>query len=136
MRLTVKLVTLPSNFVQSMKLNINVVGKKRKDEQDRRTCIWPDVEVFDSSPTIHRFALDYPIGIVVGHSIRLHQLREVLCLSTSTIHHPLTLDFFHFEKIRHEDSDTECSMFRPYDISSLYRVFAFVPGIFLESGRV
>ena len=30
MCLTVKLVTLPSNFVQSMKLNIDVVGKKRK----------------------------------------------------------------------------------------------------------
>ena len=136
MHLTVKLATVPSNFVQSMKLNINVVGKIGKVEQDRHTCIWPDIEVLDSSPTIQRFIVDYPIEIVVGHSICPHQLREVLCLSTSTIHHPLTLDFFHFEKIRHEDSDTECSMFRPYDINSLYRVFAFVPGIFLESGRV
>ena len=75
MCLTVKLGTVPINFVQSMKLNINVVGKKIKVEQDRRTCIWPDVEVFDSSPTIHRFALDYPIGIVGGHPIHLHQLR-------------------------------------------------------------
>ena len=37
--LMVKLVTVPINFVQSMKLNIDMVGKKRKDEQDRRTCI-------------------------------------------------------------------------------------------------
>ena len=87
MRLTVKLITVPINFVQSMKLNINVVGKKRKVEQDRRTCIWPDVEVLDSSPTIHRFALDYPIGIVGGHPIHLHQLQEVLHLPT----HPLLL---------------------------------------------
>ena len=75
MRLTVKLVTLPSNFVQSMKLNIDVVRKERKDEQDRRTCIWPDIEVLDSSPTIHHFTLDYPIGIVCAHPIHLHQLR-------------------------------------------------------------
>ena len=39
MRLTVKLGTVPINFVQSMKLNINVVRKERKVEQDRRTCI-------------------------------------------------------------------------------------------------
>ena len=83
----VKLGTVPINFLQSMKLNINVVGKKIKVEQDRRTCIWPDVEVFDSSPTIHRFALDYPIGIVGGHPIHLHQLQEVLHLPT----HPLLL---------------------------------------------
>ena len=39
MRLTVKLGTVPSSFVQSMKLNIDVVGKEIKVEQDRRTCI-------------------------------------------------------------------------------------------------
>ena len=39
MCLTVKLGTVPINFVQSMKLNINVVRKERKDEQDGRTCI-------------------------------------------------------------------------------------------------
>ena len=39
MHLIVKLGTVPSNFVQSMKLNVDGVGKKRKVEQDRRTCI-------------------------------------------------------------------------------------------------
>ena len=72
MRLTVKLVTLPNNFVQSMKLNVDVVGKKRRDEQDRRTCIWPDVEVLDSAPTIQCFTLGDPIAIVGGHPIHLH----------------------------------------------------------------
>ena len=85
---TVKLGTVPSNFVQSMKLNIDVVGKIGNVEQDRGTCIWPDIEVLDSSPTIRYFTLDYLIGIVVGHSIRPHQLREVLYLST--IHYPLS----------------------------------------------
>ena len=75
MHLTVKLITVPINSVQSMKLNINVVGKKRKVEQDRGTCIWPDIEVLDSSPTIRRFTLDYPIAIGGGHPIHLHQLR-------------------------------------------------------------
>ena len=73
-----KLGTVPSNFVQSMKLNIDVVGKIGKVEQDRGTYICPDIEVLDSSPTIRYFTLDYPIAIVVGHSIRPHQLREVL----------------------------------------------------------
>ena len=82
MHLTVKLGTVPINFEQSMKLNINVVGKKRYVEQDRRTCIWPDIEVLDSSPTIHHFTLDYPTAIVGGHPIHLHQLREVLRLPT------------------------------------------------------
>ena len=68
-----------------MKLNIDVVGKKRRDEQGRRTCIWPDIEVLDSSPTIHRFTLDYPIAIVVGHFARLHQLRDVLRLPTHAL---------------------------------------------------
>ena len=75
MHLTVKLGTVPINFVQSMRLNIDVVGKKRKVEQDRRTCIWPDIEVLDSFPTIHHFTLDYPTAIVDGHPIHLHQLR-------------------------------------------------------------
>ena len=87
MHLTVKLITVPINSVQSMKLNINVVGKKRKVEQDRGTCIWPDIEVLDSSPTIHRFTLDYPIPTVGVHPIHLPQLREVLHLPT----HPLLL---------------------------------------------
>ena len=39
MCLMVKLGTVPSNFVKSMKLNVDVIGKKRKVEQDRRTCI-------------------------------------------------------------------------------------------------
>ena len=82
MYLMVNLGTVPNNFVKSMKLNIDVVRKKRRDEQDRRTCIWPDVEVLDSSPTIHHFTLDYPTAIVGGHPIRLHQLREVLHLPT------------------------------------------------------
>ena len=87
MCLTVKLSTVPSNFVQGMKLNIDVVRKERKVEQDRRTCIWPNIEVLDSSPTIRRFTLDYPTAIVGGHSIHFHQLREVLRLPT----HPLLL---------------------------------------------
>ena len=82
MRLTVKLSTVPSNFVQSMRLNVDVVGKKRKVEQDRRTCIWPDIEMLDSSPTIHHFTLDYPTAIVGGHPIHLHDLQEVLRLPT------------------------------------------------------
>ena len=68
----VNLGTVPSNFVQNMKLNIGVVGKERKDEQDRRTCIWPDIEVLDFSPNIHHFTLDYPTAIVGGHPIHLH----------------------------------------------------------------
>ena len=43
--------------------------------------------MLDSSPTIHHFTLDYPIGIVGVHPIHLHQLREVLHLPT----HPLLL---------------------------------------------
>ena len=82
MYLMVNLGTVPNNFVQSMKLNVDVVGKKRKDEQDRRTCLWPNFEMLDSSPTIHHFTLDYPTAIVGGHPIRLHQLREVLHLPT------------------------------------------------------
>ena len=46
--------------------------KKRKVEQDRRTCIWPDVEVLESFPTIHHFTLDYPTAIVVGQPIHRH----------------------------------------------------------------
>ena len=80
MYLMVNLGTVPINFVQSMKLNVDVVGKKRKVEQDRRTCIWPNIEVLDSSPTIYHFTLDYPIGIVGSHPIHLHQLRQVLRL--------------------------------------------------------
>ena len=72
MHLTVKLATVPSNFIQSMKLNIDVGEKIRKVEQDRRTCIWPDIEMLDSSPTIHHFTLDYPTAIVGGHPIHLH----------------------------------------------------------------
>ena len=87
MYLMVNLGTVPSNFVKSMKLNVDVVRKERKVEQDRRTCIWPDVEVLDSSLTIHHFTLDYPTAIVGGHPIHLHQLREVLRLPT----HPLLL---------------------------------------------
>ena len=87
MCLMVNLGTVHSNFVKSMKLNVDVVRKERKDEQDRRTCIWPDIEVLDSSPTIHRFTLDYPIPTVGVHPIHLHQLREVLRLPT----HPLLL---------------------------------------------
>ena len=63
-------------------------GKRgREVEQDRGTCIWPNIEVLKSSTTIHRFILDYPTAIVGGHPIHLHQLREVLHLSI----HPLLL---------------------------------------------
>ena len=72
MCLMVKLGTVPSNFVKSMKLNVDVIGKKRKVEQDRRTCIWPDVEVLDSAPTIQCFTLGDPIAIVGSHPIHLH----------------------------------------------------------------
>ena len=114
----VNLGTVHSNFVKSMKLNIDVVRKERKDEQDRRTCIWPNIEVLDSFPTIHRFTLDYPIGIVGGHPI------SPSTTGGSATTHPSTLTFnlFHFEKIRHEDPNTECNMFRLYDINSLYYV--------------
>ena len=92
MCLMVNLGTVHSNFVKSMKLNVDVVRKERKDWQDSRTCIWPDIEVLDSSPTIRRFTLDYPIPIVCVHPIYLHQLREVLRLPT----HPLLLNLFRF----------------------------------------
>ena len=72
MHLTVKLGTAPSYFVQSMKFNIDVVRKERKVEQDRRTCIWPNIELLEFSPTIHRFILGYPTAIVGGHPIHLH----------------------------------------------------------------
>ena len=132
MHLMVKLGTVPINFVQSMRLNIDVVGKKRKVEQDRRTCIWPDIEVLDSSPTIHHFTLDYPTAIVGGHPI------SPSTTGGSATTHPSTLTFnlFHFEKIRREDFNIEYSAFRLYDSHSLYRVLAFVLGIFLESGWV
>ena len=70
----VKLVTVPINFIQSMRLNIDVVEKIRNVEQDRHTCIWPDVEVLDSAPTIQCFTLGDPIAIVGSHPIHLHQL--------------------------------------------------------------
>ena len=126
----VKLGTVPSNFVQSMKLNVDVIGKERKVEQDRRTCIWPNIEVLDSFPTIHRFTLDYPIGIVGGHPI------SPSTTGGSATTHPSTLTFnlFHFDKIRCEDSNIEYSAFILYNFHSLYRVLAFIPGIFLESG--
>ena len=115
-----------------MKLNIDVVVKKRNVEQDRRTCIWPNIEVLDSFPTIHRFTLDYPIGIVGGHPI------SPSTTGGSATTHPSTLTFnlFHFEKIRREDFNIEYSAFRLYDSHSLYRVLDFVLGIFLESGWV
>ena len=72
MHLTVKLGTVPRNFIQSMRLNIDVVEKIRKVEQDRHTCIWPDVEVLDSAPTIQCFTLGDPIAIVGSHPIHLH----------------------------------------------------------------
>ena len=68
----VKLVTVPINFVRSMKLNIDVVGKEIKVEQDRRTCIWPNIEVLDSAPMIQCFTLGDLIVIVGGHPIHLH----------------------------------------------------------------
>ena len=68
----VKLGTVPINFVQSMKLNIDVVVKKRYVEQDRRTCIWPNIEVLDSAPMIPCFTLGDLIAIVGGHPIHLH----------------------------------------------------------------
>ena len=40
MYLTVKLGTVPINFVQSMRLNIDMVEKIRKVEQDRRTHLY------------------------------------------------------------------------------------------------
>ena len=115
-----------------MKLNVDVVGKKRKVEQDRRTCIWPDVEVLDSSPTIHHFTLDYPTAIVGGHPI------SPSTTGGSATTHPSTLTFnlFHFEKIRREDSNIEYCAFILYNFYSLYRILAFIPGIFLESGWV
>ena len=67
-----KLGTVPSNFVQSMKLNIDVVVKKRNVEQDRRTCIWPNIEVLDSAPMIQCFTLGDLIAIVGDHPIHLH----------------------------------------------------------------
>ena len=128
----VNLGTVPSNFVKSMKLNVDVVRKERKVEQDRRTCIWPNIEVLDSFPTIHRFTLDYPIGIVGGHPI------SPSTTGGSATTHPSTLTFnlFHFEKIRREDFNIEYSAFRLYDFHSLYHVLDFVLGIFLESGWV
>ena len=107
----VNLGTVPSNFVKSMKLNVDVVRKERKVEQDRRTCIWPNIEVLDSFPTIHRFTLDYPIGIVGGHPI------SPSTTGGSATTHPSTLTFnlFHFEKIIREDFNIEYSAFRLYD---------------------
>ena len=83
MHLMVKLGTVPINFVQSMRLNIDVVEKIRKVEQDRRTHLYgPTLKCLSLPPTIQYFTLDYPIEIVVGYPIRLHQLREALCIST------------------------------------------------------
>ena len=59
-----------------------MVGRVRKDEQDGRTCIWPNIEVLDSSPTIQCFTLGDPIAIVGGHPIHLHDLQEVVRLPT------------------------------------------------------
>ena len=80
-----------------------------------------------SSPTIQCFTLDYPIAIVVGYPIRLHQLREVRAYPLST----LTLDLFCFEKTRREDYSIEYKAFMLHNVPSLYRVLAFVLGIFL-----
>ena len=88
--------------------------------------------MLESPPTIQYFTLDYPIGIIVGYPIRLHQLREVRAYPLST----LTLDLFCFEKTRREDYSIECKAFMLYNAPSLYRVLAFVLGIFLESGLI
>ena len=72
MHLTVNLGMVPINFIQSMRLNIDVVEKIRNVEHDRHTCIWPDVEVLDSAPTIQCFTLGDQIAIVGSHPIHLH----------------------------------------------------------------
>ena len=51
MRLTVKLGTVPINFVRSMRLKIDVVEKIRKVEQDRRTHVYsPTSKCLDFPP--------------------------------------------------------------------------------------
>ena len=56
MRLTVKLVMVPRNFVQSMRLNIDVVEKIRKVEQVRRTHVY--------SPTLKNLGLPPPSNVL------------------------------------------------------------------------
>ena len=56
MHLTVKLGTVPINFVQSMRLNIDVVQKIRKVEQDRRTHLY--------SPTLKCLGLPLPSNVL------------------------------------------------------------------------
>ena len=43
MHLTVKLGTVPNNLIKSMRLNIDMVGKIRKVEQDRRTHLYSPI---------------------------------------------------------------------------------------------
>ena len=56
MHLTVKLGTVPINFVQSMRLNIDVVQKIRKVEQVRRTHVY--------SPILKNLGLPPPSNVL------------------------------------------------------------------------
>ena len=131
--LTMKLGTVPSNFVQSMKLNIDVVKKIRKVEQVRPTHVY--------SPTLKCLGLP-PRSNVLTQTIRLRLLLVIQFVSTSYekfCAYPLStliLDLFYFWKIRREDYSIECKAFMFYNSPSLYRVLDFVLGIFLESGLI
>ena len=131
--LTVKLGTVPINFIQSMRLNIDVVEKIRKVEQVRRTHVY--------SPTLKNLGLPPPSN-VLPQTIRLGLLLVIQFVSTSyekfCAYPPstLTLDLFCFEKTRREDYSIECKVFMLHNAPSLYRVSAFVLGIFLENGLI
>ena len=131
--LTVKLGTVPNNLIKSMRLNIDVVQKIRKVEQDRRTHLY--------GPTWKCLGLPLPSN-VLPQTIRLRLLLVIQFVSTSYekfCAYPsstLTLDLFCSEKTRREDYSIECKALMLYNAPSLYRVLTFVLGIFLESGLI
>ena len=131
MYLTLKLDTVPINFVQNMKLNIDMVEKIRKVEQDRRTHLY--------GPTLKCLGFPYdPMFRPTVSNCDYCWLSNSSPPVTRSAYPPstLTLDLFCFEKTRREDYSIECKEFMLHNAPSLYRVSAFVLGIFLESGLI
>ena len=131
MHLTVKLGTVPINFVQSMRLNIDVVEKIRKVEQDRRTHLY--------GPTLKCLGLPYdPMFKPTLSNCDCCWLSNSSPPATRSAYplSTLTLDLFCSEKTRREDYSIECKALMLHNSPSLYRVSAFVLSIFLESGLI
>ena len=128
----VKLGTVPISFVQSMRLNIDMVEKIRNVEQERRTHLYgPTLKClgFHHDPTFYPRLSDCDY-------CWLSNLSPPATRSSVPIYHPLLPLISSVEKTRREDYSIECKAFMLYNAPSLYRVLAFVLSIFLESGLI